>query len=50
MWKFNDEKIIFVKLTAFLNYQILDYFTYSILADSAYFVKSTAPRAFTVSF
>ena len=36
------EKIIFDKFTAFC--------LYSIMVGSAYFVKSTPPRAFSVSF
>ena len=48
MSKFNDEKIIFVKFTPFLTF--LDHCTYYVMDDSAYFVKSTPPRVFSVSF
>ena len=44
------EKIIFDKFTAFLTYQIFYNCLYSIMVGSAYFVKSTPPRAFSVSF
>ena len=45
------EKIIFDKFTAFLtNSKFFYNCLYSIMVGSAYFVKSTPPRAFSVSF
>ena len=49
MKNFNAEKIIFDKFTAF-ELPIFDHYVYRIMVDSAYFVKSTSPRAFIVSF
>ena len=50
MKNFNAEKIIFDKFTAFCTLPIFDHYVYRIMVDSAYFVKSTPPRAFSVSF
>ena len=47
---FNAEKIIFDKFTAFLTLPIIDHYVYRIMVDSAYFVKSTPPRVFSVSY
>ena len=44
------KKIIFEKFTAFLTYQIFYNYLYSIMVGSAYFVNSTSPRAFSISF
>ena len=49
MLKVSDEKKI-DRFTAFLAYSILYYCAYCIMADSAYNVKSTPPRVFSVSF
>ena len=48
MWKFNDENIFFDKLTAFqlANSRLLA--EYWLIVHT--FVKSTPPRAFSVSF
>ena len=43
MKNYNDEKIIFDKFTAFFNIVIFDHCLYTIMVDSAYFVKSTPP-------
>ena len=50
MKNYNDEKIIFDKLTAFFNIVIFDHCLYAIMVGSAYFVKSTSPRAFSIPF
>ena len=51
MKNYNAEKIIFDKFTAFFNIAIfVDHCLYTIMVGSAYFVKSTPPRAFNVSF
>ena len=41
MWKFNNGKIIFDKFTGFLTSPILDDCSYSMIVNSAYFVKSS---------
>ena len=46
----NAVKIIFDTFTAFLTLPIFDHNVYRIMVDSAYFVKSTSPRDFSVSF
>ena len=50
MKNFNDEKKSFDKFTAFFNIVIFDHCLYTIMVGSAFFVKSTPPRAFTISF
>ena len=53
MKNYNDEKIIFDKFTAFFNIVIFEHCLYTIMVGyiiSAYFVKSTPLRAFSVSF
>ena len=61
MKNYNADKIIFDKFTAFFNIAIfftiaytimVGIFTiaYTIMVGSAYFVKSTPPRAFSISF
>ena len=50
MKSYNDEKIIFDKFIAFFNIVIFDNCLYTIMVGSAYFVKSTPPRAFIFSF
>ena len=50
MKNYNDEKIIFDKFTAFFNIVIFEQCLYTIMFGSAYFVKSTPLRAFSVSF
>ena len=47
---YNDEKMNFDKFTAFLNIVIFDHCLYTIMVGSAYLVKSTPPRAFSISF
>ena len=49
MWKFNDLKIILIKLQHFKLSQNIDHCTYGMMVKSAYVVKST-PTAFSVSF
>ena len=44
------ETNIFDKFTAFLTLPIFDRCTYGLMGNSAYFVKSTPPRAFSVAF
>ena len=48
MWKVDNKHIIFDKFTAFL--VISQHYTYQIMVDSAYFVKSTPPKSFIVAF
>ena len=52
MNNYHAEKVIFEKFTAFLTEQIFNnsLYMYSIMVGSAYFVKSTPPRAFSISF
>ena len=50
MKNYNDEKIIFDKFTAFFNIIIFDHCLYPIMVGSAYLVKSTPLRAFSVPF
>ena len=50
MKNYNDEKIIFDKFTAIFNIAIFLTIAYTIIVDSAYFVKSTPPRAVSISF
>ena len=50
MKNFNAEKIIFDKFTAFLTLPIIDHYVYRIMVDSAYFLKSTPPRVFSVYY
>ena len=50
MKNYNTEKIIFDNFTAFFNIVIFDHCLYAIVVGSAYFVKSTPPRAFSISF
>ena len=50
MKNYNSEKLISVKFTAFFNIAIFDHCLYTIMVGSAKFVKSTPPRAFSVSF
>ena len=50
MKSYNDEKIIFDKFTAFFNIVIFDHCLYTIMVGSVQFVKSTPPRAFSISF
>ena len=50
MKNYNDEKIIFDKFTAFFNIVIFDHSLYTIMVGSAYFVKSTPTRAFSIFF
>ena len=50
MKNYNDEKKSFDKFTAFFNIVIFDHCLYTIMVGSAYFVESTPPRAFTISF
>ena len=50
MKNYNDEKIISDKFTEFFNIVIFDNCLYTIMVGSAYFVKSTPPRAFGISF
>ena len=46
MNNYNTEKVIFTNLHHFFNIAI----AYILMVGSAYFVKSTPPRAFSVSF
>ena len=50
MKNYNDEKIIFDKFTAFFNITVVifEHCLYTIMVGSAYFVKSTPLRAFSV--
>ena len=50
MKNYNAEKIIFDKFTAFFNIAIFLTIAYTTMVGSAYFVKSTPPRAFSISF
>ena len=50
MKNYNAEKIIFDKFTAIFNIAIFFTIAYTIMVGSAYFVKSTSPRAFSISF
>ena len=50
MKNYNNEKIIFDKFTAFSNIVIFDHCLYTKMVGSAYFVKSTPPRSFSISF
>ena len=50
MKNYIDEKIIFDKFTAIFNIIIFDHCLYTIMVGSAYLVKSTPLRAFSVSF
>ena len=43
-------KNFFDKFTAFFNIVIFDNCLYTIMVGSAYFVKSTPPRAFSIFF
>ena len=47
---FNAKKIFFDKFTAFLTLPSIDHYVYRIMVDSAYFVKSTPPTVFSVSY
>ena len=49
MKNYKAEKVIFDKFTSFFNIAISVYM-YTIMVGSAYFVKSTSPRAFSISF
>ena len=44
------KKNIFDKFTAFFNIVIFDHCLYTIMVGSAYFVKSTPPMVFNISF
>ena len=46
----NDEEMIFEKITAFLTSQFSTSAHIEKMADGVYFVKSTHPRVFGVSF
>ena len=50
MKNYDDGKITFDKFTAFFNLVNFDHCLYTIMVGSAYFVKSTPPRAFSISF
>ena len=50
MKNYNAEKRIFDIFTAIFNIAIFDHCLYTIMVGSAYFVKSTTPRAFSISF
>ena len=50
MKNYNDEKMIFDKFTAVFILVIFDHFLYTKMVGSAYFVKSTPPRALSISF
>ena len=50
MKNYNDEKIIFDKFTAIFNIAIFFTIAYTIMDGSACFVKSTPPKAFSISF
>ena len=50
MKNYNDEKIIFYKFTAIFNIAFFLTIAYTIMVGSACFVKSTPPRAFSISF
>ena len=50
MKNYDAEKIIFDKFTVFFNIVIFDHCLNTILVGSAYIVKSTPPRAFSISF
>ena len=50
MKNYDDENIIFVKFTAIFNIAIFLTIAYTIMVGSAYFVKSTPPRALSFSF
>ena len=51
MKNYNDEKKnIFDKFTAFFNIVIFDHCLNTIMVGSAYFVKSTPPTVFNLSF
>ena len=48
MKNYDAENIIFVKFTAIFSHFLT--IAYTIMVGSAYFVKSTPPRAFSISF
>ena len=50
MKNYNDEKLISDKFTAIFNIRQFLTMAYTIMVGSACFVKSTPPRAFSISF
>ena len=50
MKNLNAENFFFDKFTAFLTLPIFYHYVYRIMVDSAYFVKSTPPTVFSVSY
>ena len=47
---FNAKNNFFDKFTEFSTLPIIDHYVYRIMVDSAYFVKSTPPTVFSVSY